>query len=520
MLKELIKARVPAIFIKTSEEIRIQSILSQALQGAYNHSKAHIFLWSPTKTSTYSLDEDTWADIKIHKEFEDVITYDSVLRLIKPEESKINIMVYLGTNYLLDKNLRARSYESIYRIMEMVVQAKQAGDSIILTGSHNHLPDELSKLFYVCDIPLPDLDEIEDTFKIIVMEYVSALGDKSLMKSLLAKVHRAAQLAQGLTLMEAENAFTRSLQIHNDIDFPLLIKHKASAIAQSDVLELMDTDNYPMDNVVGFDAYKKWLELRSLCFSSKQGSSKLKPPKGVILTGFPGAGKSMVAKATGNFLGLPVIRFDFSRVFRSLVGDSEEMMERTLKIFDAVSPAVVFIDEINLSMGGASSTTVSDSGVMLKLLQMFLTWQQEFSKVFIVATANSLDTLPPMLYRKGRMDMVYFCNLPDEKQRKSLFETHLRLQGYSSEGIDLDLLVGRSTDYSGAEIEHAISDAMFLAAYNDGAINTSYILEALHNIKPNSGFLGESFNRMVQQFNYIGVIDASTGEPVRLNSIK
>lgn len=517
MIKELLKARIPAIFVRTSEEIRVEDILAEALQEVYPDLEVSILSWNPIRTKYYSSEADEWLDVKPQKEFNDLLEYQALLKISRSEQrqTKANIFVFHGIKYLLDSHIKGLSYESIYKTIELLTNVKKSGDTLIFVGSHLSLPDEISKLFYVYDMPLPTAHEIEDVFKSITMEYVSSLQDKNNMKILMSKVPKAAQLSQGLTLAEAENSFIRSLQINNDIDFGMLIKHKAAAVAQSDVLEIVDISKFPMKNVIGFTALKEWLELRSMAFTPKAKKYKLETPKGIILVGHSGTGKSMISKAIGNYLDLPVVRFDFSRVFRSLVGDSEELMEKTLSILNAIGKCVCWIDEINLSMAGASSTSVNDSGVMLKLLQMFLTWSQERKEdVFIVATANSIDTLPPMLYRKGRMDGIWFCGLPNKENRQELFKTHLSLKKLKIKNINTAILSENTAQFSGAEIEHTINDSMFIAASKDEELKTEHILEAVKMVKPNAKFLGESFKQMTNQFQRIGVIDAETGLPV------
>lgn len=516
MLKELIKAKVPAILIRTSEEIRVEEVLSSIVQDLYDD--ALMLLWTPIKTIYYSSEDDKTYDIVPHKDFDSTINYDNLLRVLKADKvkTKANIFVFYGIKHVLNSHIRGLSYESIYKVIELIRRIKKSGDTVIFVGSSSDLPDELSKLFYVYDMPLPTVNEIEDVFKSVTMEYISFLQDKAAMKKLLAKIPKAAQLSQGLTLEEAEAAFTRSLQVHNDIDFSLLIKHKASAVAQSEVLEVVDIKHFPIENVIGFTALKKWLELRKLAFGKKASKYNLEKPKGIILVGHSGCGKSMISKAVGNMLDLPVIRFDFSRVGRSLLGDSEELMERTLLTLDAIGSCVCWIDEINLSMGGASSSSINDSGVMLKLLQMFLSWQQEKSKVFIVATANDLETLPPMLYRKGRMDGIWFCGLPDTKNRMELFKTHLSLKHFNPEDFNLGILAGSTDKFSGAEIEHSIKDAMFLAASKDEKLSDKHLLEAIKTISPNTLFFGENFTKVKKEFQKIGVLDAETGLPLSI----
>lgn len=514
MLSELIKSKVPAIYIRTTEESRVSDVLSSEVQTCT--TSCTIISWNPVEITGYSSDTDEFVSMGISKEPKDFWDYNRIQTLMSQknlQNSNINIFVFFGTKYYLSHTYYSESHGIIYKVISLIKKAKEQGDIIVFVGGHDPLPEEIANLFYTYDMPLPDVDSLSEVFKSVAMEY-SSLQEKNILPKLLKRIPKAAQLSLGLTLSEAESAFARSLQMHNDIDFNLLLKHKADKILQSDVLELVNTSKLSMDDVIGFSAYKHWLKLRSKAFDTK---SKLPAPKGVIFCGLAGTGKSLMAKTTGAFLNLPVIRFDFSRVFRPLVGDSEALLERTLKLLEAVSPVVVWLDECNLSMAGASSASVSDSGVSLKLMQMFLTWQQENKKpVFIVATANSLDTLPPMLYRRGRMDQVYFCGLPSFVQREQLFIIYAKKHGLVLGEQDAEDLANLSNKFSGVEIEHAVIDGLFYAAQEDKQITPADIKKAIKTIRPNSCFTFDRIVKTMELFEEVGVIDADTGNPTKL----
>lgn len=513
MLSELIKSKVPAIYIRTTEESRVSEVIASEAQNISTSST--IIVWNPIETLGYTSDTDEFISLGSSKEPKDFWDYQRIQTLMVQKNipnSNINIFIFYGVKYYLSHTYYSGSHEVIYKVISLVKKAKEQGDIVIFVGGYYSLPEEIANLFYTHDMLLPDINELSEIFKSVAMEYSSA-QDKNILPKLLKRIPKAAQLSLGLTLSEAESAFARSLQLYQDIDFNLLLKHKAAKILQSDVLELVDTSKLSMDDVIGFSAYKQWLELRAKAFDNK---SKLPAPKGVIFCGLAGTGKSLMAKTTGSFLNLPVIRFDFSRVFRSLVGDSEALLERTLKLLEVVSPVVVWLDECNLSMAGASSSSVSDSGVSLKLMQMFLTWQQENKKpVFIVATANSLDTLPPMLYRRGRMDQVYFCGLPSREQRKQLFILYALKHGLSLSPQKAGELADQSDNFSGVEVEHVVIDALFYAAQTGDTISKESIEKAIKNIKPNSCFTFDRITKTMELFSEVGVIDADTGLPMK-----
>ena len=515
MLSELIKSKIPAIQIRTTEEHRVDEVIASATHSVGR--TVSVYSWNPVSTIIYTTEKDEFEHIGASKELKDSLDYSKLLTFISnagASDAYINIFVFHGIKYYLSHTYYSNAHEIIYRLLSLVSDAKNAGDIIILAGGYTSLPEELSNLFYTYDMPLPTITEISEVFKSVAMEYAATLDQKALLPVIMKKIPEASILCAGLTLSEAETSFVRSLQLHGDVNYALLHKYKADKVSQSDILEVIDTADLDMDAVIGFTAYKNWLSLRRKAFDP---SNNLPIPKGVILTGCAGVGKSLIAKTTGAFLNLPVIRFNFSRVFRSLVGDSEELLEKTLKILDAVSPCVIWLEEINLSMAGTNSTNISDSGVSMKLMQQFLTWRQETEKiVFIVATANFLDTLPPMLYRKGRMDTVYFCGLPNEQERTELFMLYSRKYGYLLGKKRAEQIAQVSPNFSGVEIEHAVIDAKFLAAAMNENLSAGYIDKAIVKIVPNASFMFSRIRENQELFHEIGVLDASTGKPVTL----
>lgn len=509
MLSDLIRAKIPAIYVKTAEEYRIQEIITDAVRSF--DADASVVFWDASGITCYNSEEDSTQEAHT-KELRKILDMSALYDILGNNKAAINVFVFSGIHPFLEEERTGQ--ELIYKTSKLIMACKDAGDVVIFVGSTEELPNLLESMFFVCDLPLPSEEDISGLYKSMIMEYVSLTENRSELPALISDVPRASILSQGLTLMEAENALLRSLYTERKIDLRIILKHKADKVAQSDVLELVDTGDLSMDDVIGFSAFKKWLKVRSVAFHKKI-NSQLPNPKGVLLVGHSGVGKSLIAKATGSLLGLPVIRFEFSRVFRSFLGDSEAMMEKTLRILDAVAPLVVWLDEINLSMGGASSSSVTDSGAMLRLLQMFLTWRQETTKpVFIVATGNSLETLPPMLYRKGRFDNIYFCGLPSTEERKALFSLYCKKFGVSLRSSQYNDLAEVSEGFSGAEIEHSIVDAAYEAEYSGEGISFDLLKKQVQELRPNSRFSQSVMVKTLELFRSVGVLDASTGLPI------
>jgi len=241
------------------------------------------------------------------------------------------------------------------------------------------------------------------------------------------------------------------------------------------------------------------------------------PPRGITLVGPPGTGKSLVAKATAHMLGLPLIRFDVSRIFQSLVGSSEAKVRATLKLVDAMAPCVLFMDELDKVFGGTVSGLQGDSGVGQRVLGSILTWLQEGdAPVFVVATANRVEYLPPEMMRRGRMDEVFSVQTPSEVERMEILRIHARKRGHDPDEIeDLDVAVAASNGYVGAELEAAVADALVAAfASEDKTLTGQLIAQELSDLKPLSQAFPEQFQDMAE-WAHNNARPANAGEPPR-----
>ncbi|MHC4362351.1 MAG: AAA family ATPase, partial [Planctomycetota bacterium] len=248
-----------------------------------------------------------------------------------------------------------------------------------------------------------------------------------------------------------------------------------------------------LSSVGGLDALKSWLVKRSVAFTDRAREFGLPAPKGVLLLGVQGCGKSLMAKTISNTWQLPLLRFDVGRVFGSLVGSSEQNMRRAIKVAESVSPVVFWIDEIDKAFRGSRGSGAStDSGTSARVFGTFLTWLSEKDKpVFVVATANDVSLLPPELLRKGRFDEIFFVDLPAFAERKEILRIHLAKRKLDPSAFDLDALAYASAGYSGAEIEEAVISALFDIFYGKQKMTTGRLLESLRQTVPLSKTMSE-----------------------------
>jgi SpoVK/Ycf46/Vps4 family AAA+-type ATPase len=240
--------------------------------------------------------------------------------------------------------------------------------------------------------------------------------------------------------------------------------------------------------VGGLSNLKRWLELRKPAFAADDKSAHLDKPRGVLLIGVQGCGKSLAAKATAGIFDLPLVRLDFASLYNKYHGETEKNLRESLRTADVMAPCVLWIDEIEKGLAGRGGET----GTTQRVLGTFLTWMAEKSgAVFVVATANDISGLPPELVRKGRFDELFFVDLPDEDVRRRIFEIHLESRGQENTDIDLDVVATQSDGFSGAEIEQAIVSALYAAHANGATLTTAYLSDELDNTKPLSVVMSE-----------------------------
>lgn len=313
---------------------------------------------------------------------------------------------------------------------------------------------------------------------------------------------RLISAGSGMQLSEFDTAFARAVVTHRkDLPNPDIeklvaevMKVKTEVVKRSEVLEVMPVAN--MENVGGLENLKSWLQSRRACFGQEAEAYGIEKPKGIALIGPPGTGKSLVAKATAHMLGKPLIKFDVSRVFAGLVGESEARVRAALKMVDAMAPCVVMLDEVDKAFQRSSG---GDSGVSQRVLGAVLTHMQESEAgVFWVATANRVDNLPSEFLRRGRLDEVFSVSVPDEEEREEIIRIHLRKRGFDPANVkDLTLAAEKSEGYVPAELEAAVKDAIIDSFANGKAAITGLsIVAQLENMKPLSEAFAEDFAHM------------------------
>ncbi len=479
-LEVLIRARYPIIYVITWEE---QRLLSQVVRIASRLGK-RVFEWSVT---TGLVAAGTSIQSQQHR---DTATPDPLVALDNISEH-VEPALYVLKDF--HPFIKGQNMAVIRRLREVSSTMQNTYKTIVITSPIFEMPAELEKDLTVIDFDLPG----ENDFAALVGRIVEEVKDNpKLNVNIDARTReQIIRALLGLTLTEAENVLAKTLVEHrclSEKSLDVIHSEKRQIIRKSGLLEYYDAEE-DLRSVGGLDAMKSWLLKRSVAFSDQARKYGLPAPKGVLLLGVQGCGKSLMAKTLSNTWQLPLLRFDVGRVFGSLVGSSEQNVRRAIKVAESVAPVVFWIDEIDKAFRGSrGSGDATDSGTSARVFGTFLTWLSEKSKpVFVVATANDVTMLPPELLRKGRFDEIFFVDLPVFAERREIFQIHLSKRNLDPASFDLDAVAQAAAGYSGAEIEEVVISAMFDSFYEKQAMTTDRLLKSVRQTVPLSKTMSE-----------------------------
>lgn len=351
---------------------------------------------------------------------------------------------------------------------------------IFISPAVDSLPLELQRDIIVLDYVLPCIESLKSLLNKLIVDINLKDYDEGIF-------NQACELSLGLSLFEAESTFCLALirnnKLLNEKFLDTILEEKYQIIKKSGILEYYNVETN-LSDAGGAGELKAWFNSRALAFTPEAHKFGLPLPKGVLLLGIPGTGKSLIAKSIAREWKIPLIKFDLGRVFGSLVGQSEANVRNALKTIESIGRCVVWFDEIEKAFGMGSKTT-SSSDVTAKVASNILTWMQEStSGAFKVATANDISALPPELLRKGRFDEIFFVDLPTDQERNEIFSIHLKKKSRDPKLFNMAEILKDSIGFTGAEIEQAIIDGLFMAFNNNKDLETKDICQALKNTVP------------------------------------
>ena len=375
-----------------------------------------------------------------------------------------------------------------YYIRKIAEHAKYTNTHAIILSAIYKLPTELEKYVTVLNIPLPDRTDMERTLAVI---------ERQTKKNLSVEMrNKMVDAALGMTSMEADLAFCLAAVKDNlGTNAPYTVSsEKEQIIKKSGILDYFPK-NEDLKDVGGMEVLKDWLFKRQKAYEKKARDFGLQEPKGLLLLGVPGCGKSLTAKSIASFWNMPLLRLDIGKVYQGLVGSSEDNIRKAIATAEAVAPCVLWIDEIEKGLNGVQSSGSTDGGVTSRIFSTILTWMQEkTSPVFVVATANNINLLPPELLRKGRFDEIFFVDLPTQQEREKIFSIHLMKKSQNPSQFPIEMLGKETEGFNGAEIEECIKEAMFEAYVetpNAPKLLSKHLMEAISKTIPLSTTMKE-----------------------------
>ncbi|MGB7414475.1 MAG: AAA family ATPase [Thermosynechococcaceae cyanobacterium] len=472
-LSILIKAQYPLIYLITPEEERAEQAVE--LIAKTTGQQRRLFVWTMTQgTAEYGQDRSAPRNT--------VAPQMAIQDALRRQDDAI--YVFKDLHPFLD------SPEVVRWLRDAIAAFKGTNRAIILMSPIQQVPVELEKDVVVLDYPLPTMPEIDDIL-------TEGLKGSKISTDTREKLLKA---ALGLTRDEAEKVYRKATVTAGQLtetEVDIVLTEKKQLIRRNGILEYIDFDE-TLESIGGLEELKHWLQQRSNAFTERAREYGLPQPKGMLILGVPGCGKSLIAKTTSRLWGLPLLRLDMGRVYDgSTVGRSEANLRSALKTAESISPVILFIDEMDKAFAGGAGSADSDGGTSSRIFGSFLTWMQEKSSpVFVMATANRVDRLPGEFLRKGRFDEIFFVDLPTPEERQEIFRIHLSKRRQDIERFDISQLANVCDGFSGAEIEQAIVAAMYEAFAQDREFTQLDIIAASRATMPLSKTMTEQVSAL------------------------
>jgi ATP-dependent 26S proteasome regulatory subunit len=475
----LLKSSYKLIFFCTQEEARAETALKQIAQGRDGFSPREFFCWTETEGFVLKDGKPTDGGKK---------TADPVAAMqwiIEREQTSPAPGLYVMKDlhpFINPRSGRSTVVRKIKDTLRILEPTKSA--ITIICGPQLEIPPELEKDAVIIDYELPTFTALRAKLAEFVSTYK---GRKNVVIDVSEDdIDALAKAAQGLTMAEAELAFAKALVADNRLDrsdVAQIIEEKKQIIRKTGILTFEEPGD--MKDVGGLENLKSWLSKRKDILTERARKYKIPEPKGVMLTGVPGCGKSLCAKAMASFWNIPLLRLDMGAVFAGVVGSSEANMRKAIRCAEAMAPCILMIDEIEKGLAGMGGGG-GDGGTSTRVFGTLLSWMSDKTcPVFVVATANEFDRLPPEMLRKGRFDEIFFVDFPHAGERTNIVQIHVRKRGRKIENFDIPRLVEATKDFTGSEIEQAIVTGMIEAFADDGReFNTDDVVSGISKTIP------------------------------------
>jgi len=472
-LQMMLRGSIPIILLESYEELRLLQNLTQMCL----HEERSLFKWSVTE----GMERE---DVKLGTLLETESPED-VLRHIKGTSAS-GVYILLDFHPYLDNPLIVRLLKEIAQSYEDVAR------TLIFISHALNIPAEIKHLSAKFEMKLPDAGLLKQMIKEEAHRWQEnhprqrLLVDKKAVEDLINHL-------LGTSSEDARRLIRAAIEYDGAItarDIPEVMKAKYQLLNQGDIISY-EYDTAQFSKVAGLENLKKWLKQRQKAF--KKAHHNLDSPKGIMLLGVQGCGKSLAAKAVAGLFEVPLLRLDFSALYNKFIGETEKNLTHALNTAETMSPCVLWVDEIEKSLAGDSS----DGGVSRRILGTLLTWMAEHQgKVFIVATANDIQALPPELIRKGRLDEVFFVDLPQASARQQILEIHLRQRNQMPSQFEIPALVEATDGFSGAEIEQAVVSALYTSQAEEKKLSQTMLLIEISHTRPLSILMAEKIQAL------------------------
>lgn len=474
---DFINAGFPMLYIPSYEEERVMRVIMQSADDP-------VLIRTPRKVLSWTQTDGFSDHEKLQNSNTPLAALDYILRFKDPAIFVLkDFHVFFGA----DRGTHPE-YAVIRKLRDLLPHLKQCRKTIVFLCPRMVIPPDLEKDISVLDFALPDADELEQTLS----ELTEGLSQDAICLSADER-SELIKSSLGLTVQEAENAFCRAIIQSKGLNrnaLSIIRDEKNQIIKKSGILEFVHSD-LGLEDIGGLERLKLWLVKRSKSWQERARVYHLPAPKGVLITGVPGCGKSLTAKAMSGIWNLPLLKLDIGRIFGGIVGSSEENMRKAIRTAEAVAPSVLWVDEIEKGFSGTGSS--GDSGTAARVFGTFLTWMQEkTAPVFVIATANNITGLPPELLRKGRFDEVFFVDLPDRHEREQIFRLHLKtrmqtnavVHEFHPDSAALQTLAQMTEGFSGAEIEQVVLSALYEAFFEERGLRLRDLTDAIRETVP------------------------------------
>jgi len=468
----LLKARYPVLLINTIEEDRVEYVIRKHIKANLNRS---IYSWDFVEGYTNNPNNEGFAKRNPLQALE-------LIERLTAETPAIFLLKDFN-RFLTDVSI-SRKLKNIARILKL--QPK----TIIIIGSDFNIPKELQDLITTIQFQLPNQAEI--------IQELTRLIDSLNIKINSELFENLTQTCQGLSLERIRRVLSKIIATHKTIDknsISILLSEKKQIISQTEILEYWSAPD-KIGNIGGVEILKDWLKKRKTSFSIQAANYGLPTPRGLLLVGIQGTGKSLTAKAIANEWQLPLLKLDVGKLFGGIVGESESRLRQMIEVSETLAPCILWIDEMDKAFSNTDNT--GDSGTSNRVLGTFISWLSEKTKpVFVVATANNIELLPLEIIRKGRFDEIFFLDLPKTKERKEIFKIHIKeFRPNSWNLFNYEKLAMLSERFSGAEIKQSIIEGMYQAFYEEREFTTEDICLAINELIPLSEFESSQMGKL------------------------